>query len=203
MLGDSFYDWRLEGDQSSSQSSYADLNWLDILRGTGKVLRKCHESVYAKDAGEAAFAPWMEPPEKKVEWRADVLKAYDQAVGDRKPLIVKFQATGATQGAGPEGPPRHEVLESCRQGCICRSQPRKGYGRSRPQQAVENRRLPDSCRHERQRGPAQRQRARGRAPTGRQVHGSARKASAYRHHDGTGRPDVYTTNRRQLEVIGI
>jgi len=90
MLGSSFDQSRSEGDRSSSQTTYADLNWLDILMGTVKVDRESHESAYASDAGEAAFAPWLEP-EKKVEWQSDVLKAYDQAVHDRKPLIVKFQ----------------------------------------------------------------------------------------------------------------
>jgi thiol-disulfide isomerase/thioredoxin len=59
--------------------------------GTGKLERDRHEPKYSRDAEETARTPWLEPAEKKVEWQSDVLKAYDQAVVDRKPLIVKFQ----------------------------------------------------------------------------------------------------------------
>jgi thiol-disulfide isomerase/thioredoxin len=101
MLGRGFYQFSagLDSPDSSGTDKSPAFDVLDLFKHhrhhRGAYHRLARASFNPSDlkngeARDSGLEALMEPPEKKIEWRADVLKAYDEAVRERKPLIVEF-----------------------------------------------------------------------------------------------------------------
>ncbi|HEY9870311.1 MAG TPA: hypothetical protein V6D08_14180, partial [Candidatus Obscuribacterales bacterium] len=99
MLGRGFYQFftGLDSPDSSGSDKSPAFDVLDLLKHHGHDHNGKHRlaraSFHPSDRQDSAARDFgwesrMEPPEKKIEWRTDVLKAYDEAVRERKPLIV-------------------------------------------------------------------------------------------------------------------
>ncbi len=96
MEGNSFDQMWMEVDPSGSQTSADNLNWLDVFKGnvaaeTPMTMASLPQESSSESAERKSLTTRMEPADKKIEWHKDVFKAYDQAVLERKPLIVKFE----------------------------------------------------------------------------------------------------------------
>lgn len=101
MLGRGFYQFftGLDSPDSSGTEQSAAFDVLDLFKphrhhygGHHRLARTFFQPSDLKGNAARDFGlEWqMEPPEKQIEWRTDVLKAYDEAVRKRKPLIVEF-----------------------------------------------------------------------------------------------------------------